>query len=153
MDTIKAKMVQERLSMLASMVDFCRMDPILGMTEKNTFVLGASDNPDRTSFTALHMLRDAGVPVFAFGLRPATVAGVTIHTDLNAMDLPPIHTVTMYMGAVRQAPFLDFILGLSPSRIIFNPGSENPELVSQARKRGIECIQACTLVMLNFGQF
>lgn len=122
-------------------------------SDKPTFVLGASDNPDRTSYTALHMLTDAGVPVHAFGLREAEVAGVKIYKDLGQMDLPHIHTVTLYMGAARQEPFIDFILGLKPKRIIFNPGAENPVLFRQAQAQGVECLEACTLVMLNFGRF
>lgn len=43
--------------------------------EKTTLVLGASDNPERTSYTALHMLTEAGVPVLAVGLKEAEVAG------------------------------------------------------------------------------
>ena len=46
--------------------------------EKTTLVLGASDNPERTSYTALHMLKEAGVPVLAVGLKEAQVAGVQI---------------------------------------------------------------------------
>lgn len=120
---------------------------------KPTLVFGASDNPDRTSYTALHMLREHGVEVHAFGLRAAEVAGVQIEKDTTALQLPALHTITMYMGAARQAPFEAYLLGLKPQRIIFNPGAENPGLRDQAKAQGIECVEACTLVMLNFGQY
>ena len=45
------------------------------------------------------------------------------------------------------------LLEKNPRRMIFNPGAENPDLASQARLRGIEAIDACTLVMLRTGQF
>jgi hypothetical protein len=86
---------------------------------KPTLVFGASDNPDRTSYTALHMLREHGVEVHAFGLRAAEVAGVQIEKDTTALQLPALHTITMYMGAARQAPFEAYLLGLKPQRIIF----------------------------------
>jgi hypothetical protein len=49
--------------------------------------------------------------------------------------------------------YYDYILGLNPRRIIFNPGTENPELEELARKQGIETLEACTLVLLSIGRF
>jgi uncharacterized protein len=118
-----------------------------------TLVLGASDNPERTSFTAIHLLRAHGVPVYALGLRTALIADVQVQKDPTQLMLPSVDTITLYMGAPRQAPFYPYILGLHPRRIIFNPGAENQELKAQAEAQGIECLEACTLVMLHFGQF
>jgi uncharacterized protein len=122
-------------------------------SEKPTLVLGASTNPDRASYTALHMLTDAGVPVHAVGQKAGIVAGVAIFQDTEDLSGQPIHTVTLYMNAQRQAEWADYILGIHPKRIIFNPGAENPQLFAAAKAQGIECLNACTLVMLNFGQF
>lgn len=122
-------------------------------SEKPTLVLGASTNPDRTSYTALHMLTDAGVPVRAIGLKEGEVAGVQIHKDPLFLQGQPIHTVTLYMNALHQAQWESFILDLHPKRIIFNPGAENTSLYQKATAQGIQCHNACTLVMLNFGQF
>ncbi|RME99658.1 MAG: CoA-binding protein, partial [Bacteroidetes bacterium] len=44
--------------------------------------------------------------------------------------------------------YYDYILRLKPKRIIFNPGTENPELIHLAKAHGIEPDLACTLVML-----
>ncbi len=122
-------------------------------SDKPTLVLGASTNPERTSYTALHMLTDAHVPLYAVGLKEGEVAGVHIHKDTEGLKDWPVHTVTMYMNAQRQAEWQDFILGLHPKRIIFNPGAENAGLYEAATAVGIDCHNACTLVMLNFGQF
>jgi hypothetical protein len=42
---------------------------------------------------------------------------------------------------------------LKPKRIIFNPGAENDELASMAAKKGIQPVEACTLVMLATNQY
>jgi uncharacterized protein len=118
-----------------------------------TLVLGASDNPERTSFTAVQMLRAHGVPVYALGLRAGRIADVQVQKDPALLVLPQLDTVTLYMGAPRQVPFYPYLLGLHPRRLIFNPGAENPELKALAEAQGIECVEACTLVMLHFGQF
>lgn len=122
-------------------------------SEKTTLVLGASDNPERTSYTALHMLTEAGVPVLAVGLKEAVVAGVPIHKGTEWLAGQQVHTVSLYMNAQRQKELEPFILGLHPQRIIFNPGAENDSLFREATALGITCHNACTLVMLNFGQF
>lgn len=125
----------------------------LKLSEKPTLVLGASLNPERTSFTALHMLTDAGVPVHAVGLKEGEVAGVHIYKNTDHLIGAPIHTVSLYLNAQRQADWAAYILGIHPQRIIFNPGAENPELYAAAQAQGIDCHNACTLVMLNFHQF
>jgi hypothetical protein len=37
--------------------------------------------------------------------------------------------------------------------LIFNPGTENPELERMAAQKGIETVEACTLVMLSIGNY
>ncbi|HHG86591.1 MAG TPA: CoA-binding protein [Bacteroidetes bacterium] len=125
---------------------------------KPTLVLGASLNPRRTSFTAIHHLREAGHKVYALGGRNGTVADIEIlkaRTDepLPALPMPDLHTITLYLNARRQESYYDYILSLSPQRIIFNPGAENRQLFDLATAKGIQCLEACTLVMLNFGRF
>jgi hypothetical protein len=44
-------------------------------------------------------------------------------------------------------------MSLKPKRIIFNPGTENPELQRMAIQAGIKPIEACTLVMLGVGNY
>lgn len=120
---------------------------------KPTLVLGASLKPERTSFTAINMLGDYGHTVYALGLRAGIVDGVEIETDPETIQTPELHTITLYLNAKRQVQYYDFILSRHPKRIIFNPGAENEELYLRAREARIEVVVACTLVMLNFGQY
>ena len=64
-----------------------------------------------------------------------------------------IDTVTLYLGPAAQEAYYNAILDLKPRRIIFNPGTENPILNQLAIQKGIETIDACTLVMLKTGQY
>jgi hypothetical protein len=59
----------------------------------------------------------------------------------------------VYVHPRNQKSWYDYILGLKPKRIIFNPGAENAELEQLAKQQGIECLDACTLVMLSTGQY
>ena len=130
-----------------------KMKEELKLSEKRTLIIGASLKSIRTSYTAMEMLTDHGVPALGVGLKPGKVANVDIQKGLDGIEEGEFHTVTMYMNAKRQADYIDFILGIAPKRIIFNPGAENPDLFNAATEKGIECLNACTLVMLNFGQF
>ncbi|RYY26995.1 MAG: CoA-binding protein [Chitinophagaceae bacterium] len=118
---------------------------------KKTLVLGASKNPERYSFIAINRLRKHGHPVIAVGKREAVVADVPIGIEKEEHN--DIDTVTLYLSAQNQKQYYDYIIGLHPKRIIFNPGAENDELYDMAEKAGIKPIEACTLVMLSTGQY
>jgi predicted CoA-binding protein len=64
-----------------------------------------------------------------------------------------VDTVSLYLKPFRQKEYYDYILSLKPRRIIFNPGTENPELKELAEKQGIKIEEACTLVLLSTDQF
>jgi predicted CoA-binding protein len=118
---------------------------------KKTLVLGASANPSRYSYLAMNRLTSMKHPVVGIGKKKGIVAGVEIATGQEPLD--DIDTVTLYLSAANQQPYYDYILGLNPKRIIFNPGAENQELATLAEEKGIEPIEACTLVMLATGQY
>jgi hypothetical protein len=119
--------------------------------QKNTLVLGASDNPSRYSYLAIKRLRNHGHPVFAIGRKHAMVADVEIITEKKLFTL--IDTVTLYLNPLHQQEYYDYILLLKPRRIIFNPGAENEELSDLAKRNGIQPLEACTLVLLSTGQY
>lgn len=114
-------------------------------------VLGASPNPNRYSYSAVRQLQDKGHEVIPVGIRTGIIEGIVIQQDNP--DIEGVDTVTLYLNPERQKPYYDYILGLQPKRIIFNPGTENPELIQLARKAGIEPVVACTLVMLAVGNY
>jgi predicted CoA-binding protein len=119
--------------------------------KKKTLVLGASDNPSRYSYLALHRLRGLGHPVVAIGKKTGLVADIPIEKDKKQFD--NVDTVTLYLNPAHQKQYYDYILSLKPKRIIFNPGAENDELADLAIKNGIKPMEACTLVLLATGQY
>ncbi len=121
------------------------------MNKKKTLVIGASENPERYSNRAVRMLKSHQVPVLALGLKEGDIDGVKIQTGFPKLE--DIDTVTLYVGEKNQPHYYDYILNLKPSRIIFNPGAENPEFENKAKNAGIEVVEACTLVMLSVGNY
>lgn len=119
---------------------------------KKTVVLGATTNEARTAFQAVHRLVNNGMEVVPVGIRAGVVAGLPIRHGQPVIE--DVHTVTLYLNPQRQVAYYDYILEvLKPQRIIFNPGTENPELMQLANTKGIATEAACTLVMLSVGAF
>ena len=118
---------------------------------KKTLVLGATPNPGRYAYLAMHALKKHGHETVPVGIRPGEVADQTILQGMP--EAPDVDTVTLYIGPQRQPDYYDYILSLKPRRIIFNPGTENPELEDLAQAQGIETVEGCTLVMLAIGNY
>jgi hypothetical protein len=114
-------------------------------------VYGASTNPARYAFIATELLLSKGHEVVLVGHKPGEIDGIEI--QVGQPDLADIHTVTLYVGPKNQMDLLAYVMRLQPKRVIFNPGTENPELMKQLTAEGIEVEEACTLVMLHTGQF
>ncbi len=119
--------------------------------QKKTVILGASDNPERTSYFAIQRLTAKQHPVVAIGRKEAKVGDINIINEQPAIK--NVDTVTLYLSAANQKPYYDYILSLHPKRIIFNPGAENEELFDIAKANGIMPLEACTLTMLSTGQY
>ncbi len=120
-------------------------------SNKKTVVLGASENPSRYSYLAVNRLTSAGHSIIAIGKKEGDIKGVPIQTGMPEMN--DVDTVTLYLNPQNQKPFYEYILSLHPKRIIYNPGTENPELERLSAEKGIENLEACTLVLLSTGQY
>lgn len=118
---------------------------------KRTLVLGGSVKPERYSNKAIRRLLSYGHPVVAIGVRAGMVGDVAIET--GRPEFSAIHTVTLYLNPLNQEPYYDYIIGLNPKRVIFNPGTENMTFSKLINEAGIETVEHCTLVMLDAGIF
>ena len=119
---------------------------------KNTIVLGATTNETRYAYQAGERLTIHGHEIYPVGIKKGNFFGKEIELNKDAKH-ENIDTITLYIGKRNQPDWYDFILNNNPKRIIFNPGTENSELQNIAEQRGIECLEACTLVMLSVGNY
>ena len=118
-----------------------------------TLIVGATTNPSRYAFLAAKMLDHRKLDFIPIGIKKGMVFRKEI-MDLKSLPLlGDIHTITLYIGPAHQTEWIEYLIGLKPKRIIFNPGAENPKFFKKARLAGIEAMEACTLVLLSTGQF
>ena len=121
------------------------------MANKKTVVLGASPNPVRFSHKAVKSLLRNDQEVVAVGFKKGEIVEEEILVGHPQID--DVHTVSIYIGSSRQVEYYDYIISLKPKRVIFNPGTVNPEFMGKLKNEGIESISGCMLVMLNEGEF
>ncbi len=119
--------------------------------EHKTLIIGASNNPERYSYKAAEKLLANGHAIELVGLRPDTIFNQKIDTERKMYT--NIDTVTLYIGAQRQPDYYEYIMSLKPRRVIFNPGTENPDFEAQLSAHGVLVEEACTLVLLSTGHY
>lgn len=123
------------------------------MNPKKTVIIGATTNPSRYAYLAAEMLTEYGHEIVPVGIKSGTVFGKNILDIAQRPAITQVDTITLYIGPAHQPEHYDYLLSLKPKRIIFNPGTENPELMTLARAQQIDPLEACTLVLLRSGQY
>jgi predicted CoA-binding protein len=128
------------------------------MIIKPTLVFGVSLKPIRYSNIAVKRLQQYNHPIIAVGLRSGDIQGQEVMTFESAFAKAETHkstidTVTLYISPKRQDPYMDYVISLQPKRVIFNPGTENPEFYMRLKENNIDFEVACTLVLLGANQY
>ena len=118
---------------------------------KKTVVLGASPNPVRFSHKAVKSLLRNDQEVVAVGFKEGLIAEEKIL--VGTPHIENVHTVSIYIGSSRQTDYYDYIISLKPERVIFNPGTVNPQFMARLKREGIEPLAECMLVLLNEGDY
>ncbi|GGD36238.1 CoA-binding protein [Flavobacterium orientale] len=118
---------------------------------KKTLVIGATTNPERYAYMAVNSLLEKEHPVVAIGKKIDELKGVKI--QVKQIPFKNIHTVTLYINPVAQRDYYNYIIGLKPKRVIFNPGTANPEFYALLGINNIKVEEACTLVLLATNQY
>ena len=118
---------------------------------KKTLVFGASLKANRYSNYAIQKLVANKIETVAFGLKEGEVSRVKIDNELLNYD--NLHTITLYINPQNQEQYYKYLVGLKPKRVIFNPGTENPQFYKILKKHYIPFEEACTLVLLSTNQY
>lgn len=116
-----------------------------------TLVLGANPDSSRYSYKCVKSLLRHGHEAVPVGKKPGKIEGIEILT--GTPQVPDVHTISLYMSPESQKDYYDYILGLDPSRIIFNPGTYNQELADLAKEKNIKVVNDCALLLLNSDSF
>jgi len=120
---------------------------------KKTVIIGATPNPSRYAYLAAEMLQEYKHEFVPVGIKHGSVFGKEILDLRSHPEIENVDTITLYINPQHQKEWYDYFFKLKPRRVIFNPGTENPELERSLEEKNIQALEACTLVMLRSGQF
>ncbi|WP_281228016.1 CoA-binding protein [Flavobacterium aquiphilum] len=118
---------------------------------KKTLVIGGSPNPERVAFKAIEKLVAKGHSVIVFGKNEGEIADVKINT--HVIPVENIDTVSLYINPTHQSEYYKYIIDLKPNRVLFSPGTENPEFYQLLKLNDIRYEEACTLVLLTLNEY
>ena len=121
------------------------------MNSKRVIILGASDNPERYSYKAFKMLQEYGHEPILVSPRLDSIDGHPVYKDVKSLS--DIDTVTIYVNPKISTGLKEDLIILKPKRFIFNPGTENLELMEELEREGFQVEPACTLILLSAEQF
>jgi predicted CoA-binding protein len=114
-------------------------------------VLGASPNHSRYSNKAVRSLLKRDYEVVPVGTKSGEIKELGILT--GKPDVADVDTVLLYLSPNRQPEYYDYVVGLKPRRVIFNPGTHNQEFIDLLEENGIDAVEDCALIMLNAGEY
>ncbi len=120
---------------------------------KKTVIVGATTNSGRYAYLAAESLTSYKHEIVPIGIRKGDVFNKPILSIREKPAIQAVDTITLYIGPQHQPEWYEYLIGLRPKRIIFNPGTENTEFKKKAEAAGIQTFEACTLVMLRTGQY
>ncbi len=122
------------------------------MTRKSKVaVLGASSKADRYSNMLIRRLHARGHEVFPINPAFPEIDGIRVYASLEALPAG-IDVLSVYMNAQRSDALAESLLACGISRVIFNPGAENPELAKRLEAHGFKVEEACSLVLSDIDQ-
>lgn len=114
-------------------------------------ILGASNRPERFAYRAQQQLLEKGYQPVPINPGYGEIEGVTCYPALQHCP-QDISVITVYLRPDRLGPLVDEMIAANPRKVIFNPGSENRQVMVQLQQAGVEVEAACTLIMLDSGR-
>lgn len=115
---------------------------------KTIAVIGASQDRSKYGNKAVRAFRDGGWTVYPVNLNVDDIEGLKTYRSISEVP-EPIDRVSMYVPPSVGMKLLDAIAAKNPGEVFFNPGSDSPDLVEAARRKGLNIVVACSIVNIG----
>ena len=113
-------------------------------------ILGASADRSKFGNKAVRAFLARGYTVYPVNPKGGEVEGVPVRQSLA--DIPPavkLDRISVYLPPAVGLRALPEIAARGCGELWLNPGSESDELVAAAQQRGLNVIQACSIVAIG----
>lgn len=116
--------------------------------DKTVAIIGASADRRKYGNKAVRAFAQGGWTVYPVNPSLQEVEGLKCYASLSEVP-DPVQRITVYVPPSVGQRLLEDIARKTHRELFFNPGSDNPELMEQARARGLQPIQACSIINIG----
>lgn len=115
---------------------------------KSIAIVGASADRRKYGNKAVRAFVQGGWTVYPVNPQEDEIEGLKCYRSLA--DLPgPVDRVSLYVPPATGKRLLPEIARIQPAEFFLNPGSEDEELIAQAKESGLSPILACSVVNIG----
>ena len=115
---------------------------------KTVAVIGASTDRQKFGNKAVHAFLQQGYQVFPVHPHEETVEGLPAFKTIQDVPVRP-QMISIYVPPQILLKLLPAIAAKGCDALWLNPGTESDEVLAEAERRGLNVIQACSIVAVG----
>src|SRR4051812_37939159 len=119
------------------------------MSQPSVAILGASDDRGKFGNKSLRAHQAAGYDVYPVNPKGGQIEGLTVYPTLADVPVARLGRISVYLPPAVGLGMLDEIAAKGCDELWLNPGSDSPQIISAARKLGLNVIADCSIVALG----
>ena len=112
---------------------------------KTIAIIGASVDRNKFGNKAVRAFQRHGWQVFPVNLRESRIEGLPAYASLAEVPVRP-NLVSVYLPPPVLLKMLPAIAAKGCDELWLNPGTEYPEVLTEAERLGLNIVQACSIV-------
>jgi len=116
------------------------------MSRPTVAILGASTSRAKYGNRAVRAFALRGWEVFPIHPCATAVEGLKAFASLRDVPVAELDRISVYLPPAVSLRLLDDLAHRPAREIWLNPGADSPELVAQARQRGLNVVLGCSIL-------
>jgi uncharacterized protein len=112
---------------------------------KTVAVIGASADRMKYGNKAVRAYKQQGYQVFPVNPKVTALEGLPVYSSISVVPVRP-NLVSVYLPPAILLKVLPEIAAKGCDELWLNPGTESPEVLSEAERLGLNVIQACSII-------
>lgn len=119
------------------------------MTCRTVAIVGAS--PDRRKFGNKSVRAHAAAGFTVYPVHPSaeTIEGLPVYRSVAQVPVDQLDRVSIYLPPAVGITILAEVASKNPAEVWFNPGTDSPEVLAEARRLGLRAVVGCSIVDLG----
>jgi hypothetical protein len=116
------------------------------MSKPTIAIVGASADRSKFGNKAVRAYAGRGYEVFPIHPSAKDIEGIPAFARLTDVPRTSLDRISLYVPPAVGLKLLDDLAAKPSGEVWLNPGSESPELIDQAKARGLNVIVACSII-------